>query len=481
MRLRRFMILLGALATSPYLLTGYELTWTEPAPLYTGPDNDVLPTALYDGTGGIWVLWIRGNPSSPFEYHIMASHYDSLGWGVPEVVTPDSLAMLTCLQDVRPYGATVDSSGNLIVAWYYGDYPIGMGRDPTWGIYMRTRSQSGWSDPELIFGIPDITPVFDIDLSTASDGDILLAWCAQGQDAQGLWVVESIYMAEKTAAGWSPIYPIVEGYGNSFMLDVFSRPRMVPDNSGGAWLTYSESYWEFDRADEHKVWACYFKDGNCSERQVISGTSNMDVGSDICMDPSGRLFVAWTSERNGTQDVYRAHRWEGSWSSPVGIATGPANQKSPAIQCDGRDIDWIAFCSGSGISPMDIQVSRAEYHEPGSFMDVLISDTLTINDHPEILVIPSGGVWVIWERSEGDDYDLYFSSTNLICGDANGDLSVTASDGFTVLNYIGSESSLASTWASDVNSDMLITASDGFAILNFLGGSGQQLNCHHID
>jgi hypothetical protein len=63
-----------------------------------------------------------------------------------------------------------------------------------------------------------------------------------------------------------------------------------------------------------------------------------------------------------------------------------------------------------------------------------------------------------------------------ICGDANGDGSVTSGDGFTILNYFGSGPAPVSCWAANVNGDSGLTTGDGFHLLNYLG-AGPALDC----
>jgi hypothetical protein len=63
-----------------------------------------------------------------------------------------------------------------------------------------------------------------------------------------------------------------------------------------------------------------------------------------------------------------------------------------------------------------------------------------------------------------------------LCGDANGDGSITPSDGYTVLNYLGAGPQPASCWAANAAGGDGITPADGYTILNYLGTSGT-LNC----
>jgi hypothetical protein len=63
------------------------------------------------------------------------------------------------------------------------------------------------------------------------------------------------------------------------------------------------------------------------------------------------------------------------------------------------------------------------------------------------------------------------------CGDTNRDSLVTASDGYLLLNFLGSMQSEPFTcWSANTNGDDILTPSDGFRILNYLG-DGPDLNC----
>jgi hypothetical protein len=63
-----------------------------------------------------------------------------------------------------------------------------------------------------------------------------------------------------------------------------------------------------------------------------------------------------------------------------------------------------------------------------------------------------------------------------ICGDANGDGIWAPSDGFYILNHLGSGPEPVSCWCANVNGDGELTSADGYHFLNFLG-VGPDLDC----
>ena len=66
--------------------------------------------------------------------------------------------------------------------------------------------------------------------------------------------------------------------------------------------------------------------------------------------------------------------------------------------------------------------------------------------------------------------------SSYLCGDANGDLSLTTGDAYQILNYFGAGQEPVSCWAANVNGDDLLTTGDGFHLLNYFG-SGPSLDC----
>ena len=64
----------------------------------------------------------------------------------------------------------------------------------------------------------------------------------------------------------------------------------------------------------------------------------------------------------------------------------------------------------------------------------------------------------------------------LRCGDSDGNGTVTPSDGYVVLNYLGDGPPPVSCRVANVNGDSGITPADAFHLLNYLG-SGPDLNC----
>jgi hypothetical protein len=73
--------------------------------------------------------------------------------------------------------------------------------------------------------------------------------------------------------------------------------------------------------------------------------------------------------------------------------------------------------------------------------------------------------------------DSYHGCIPYLCGELNGDGSLTSADGFLLLNYLGSGPAPVDSGSADLNGDDVLTPSDGYQLLNYFGSSGAGLAC----
>jgi hypothetical protein len=90
------------------------------------------------------------------------------------------------------------------------------------------------------------------------------------------------------------------------------------------------------------------------------------------------------------------------------------------------------------------------------------------------------GIVVFSNDDEGGEYALSVIELVGLCGDVNGDGSVTSADGYQTLNHIGDPGGfpISSCWAANVNGDGSLTSADGYHLLNYFGDPiSFPLNC----
>jgi hypothetical protein len=143
---------------------------------------------------------------------------------------------------------------------------------------------------------------------------------------------------------------------------------------------------------------------------------------------------------------------------------------------DSGKLMFYAYASvfSFGMPPAVNRLGTVEFHvtPPGADSAVCIVDSCF---YP-----PAGHLYYTYGTTATDYWPDWFALELTIsaglCGDANGDASVTTGDGYTILNYFGAGPQPVSCWAANVNGDSTLTTGDGFHLLNYLG-AGPTLDC----
>jgi len=151
------------------------------------------------------------------------------------------------------------------------------------------------------------------------------------------------------------------------------------------------------------------------------GTSarvNDDVNSgvaryspDIAVDGAGNVFVVWTDNRRGNDDIYFAHRpASGSWSATVRVNTdsGNAQQSLPAIAVHSAGHTYVVWQDNRN---GDYDIYSAYRSPSGSW-----GNNLRVNDDsdnasqssPDVAVDGSGNAYVVWSDSRNDASHIGF-------------------------------------------------------------------------
>jgi hypothetical protein len=238
-------------------------------------------------------------------------------------------------------------------------------------------------------------------------------------------------------------------------------------------------------------------------------SKNMRVNSfpvmavDISDGPhSANIYVVWANigvpgiNVGPEIDVYMIRSEDGgsSWSSPIRVNQDPSGMGSehyfPWITCDPvTGTLCVVFYDDRNVPSTDCEVFVAVSDDAGdTWEDFRVSDVsftpvpvpgLAYGYFGDYIGISARGgkVYPMWTDNRSGRALTYVSPLSLeVCGDANGDGSVTSGDGYTVLNYFGAGPQPVSCFAANVNGDSGLTTGDGYHLLNYLG-AGTALNC----
>jgi uncharacterized delta-60 repeat protein len=267
------------------------------------------------------------------------------------------------------------------------------------------------------------------------------------------------------------------------------------------------------------------------------GISNSDVGRAIAVDSSGNVYVTGYSVGTGTDWDYATIKYDASGNEQwVRRYNGPANSSDDpsdiGVDPDGNIIVtggsygtgamsdfltikyapdsteiWVArydrgvnndgpselaidasgniYLAGASSAPFGgVEYTTIKYDTNGDTVWVIHYDGPRSYDIGNAIALDgSGNVYVTGDSDSvaAAWYDIVtIKYSQYLCGDSNGDGSVTTADGYHTLNYFGAGPQPNSCFEANVNGDGALTTSDGYHLLNYFG-AGPDLTCAPCD
>jgi photosystem II stability/assembly factor-like uncharacterized protein len=227
-----------------------------------------------------------------------------------------------------------DLAGNWYVSWLtWWDSCIGA---PCPTIQYRELGPNGWATPEVIR-----RPGYSLDLAADPFGSIRLAW------AEGPSDNAHIYTVSADTGGW--LWPNAVRVDQAADFTARNGPAVAVGAEGDtcvAWADRRAGHWDiyasrFDAAGSHRLWPE-------DVRVNGDGTISDQVEPAVAADPSGRIYVAWADDRNGTADIYvQALSPDGTrlWPQDMRANAGSAAdaRHAPALTVDVAGYLYVAW------------------------------------------------------------------------------------------------------------------------------------------
>jgi hypothetical protein len=267
--------------------------WSEPVTLASNPAPYGAGPILVPHTGdSIWAFWI-GEGMGPLQGRCLTA--DS--WSSPELVIQGTEGVYW------PAGIT-DDSGRVLVACYQGSYPVkSPAEQDSWGIYTTTRTDAGWSQPELAQWtmINEAFPTY-VRLGKAKDGSVGMLW---DENCGGINAMESVMVSRRLSTGWTPRCCIAPGRYPDVLCHSGS---LVPGDSTDCLVAFSR--WTAPDSSEVEVWD--MNDSLVGTPAVFSGgLPALARGQDVRFLVFAHGDTLMAAENRGA-----------GWGEPVVIATG---------------------------------------------------------------------------------------------------------------------------------------------------------------
>ncbi|MFO7676514.1 MAG: hypothetical protein R6X12_09390 [bacterium] len=361
--------------------------WSEPV---------VLGDSCYAWVGGpalvatradtIWAIWRVRLP----DYHdyLTGRRFAGDSWAASERLTPDS----SWYQ--YPDGLR-DEQGRVLVAYYRGSYPIsGPVGFEDWGIYTVTRTDTGWSEPELAHDVREEFP-FGIRLGRDRQGGVAMTW---EEGSGGIPHTGSVMLSRRTPEGWTPRRRLAQGnVGISY-----GGASLVPGDSTDFYLAFSGRQREPPYACSLQVWT--------ADDTLVAGPTRFG-GSGLLARTGERRYLALRQADSLFASVNRGQGWE-----PPALVSDDARGYY-WLAADSTGFAWLAWTDSLG------QAVLASYHA-GNFWarpeTVALGQGLS---HVRIAATPGGRAHCCWLAPSGGLSSVHWATRQTMPGveDAAGD------------------------------------------------------------
>jgi hypothetical protein len=345
-----------------------------------------------------------GNEMTPENYHfytVMRS------FGANRVVSPD----LDNLSSVAP--ATVcDKSGNIWVAWHAG---AGGQRD----VYVSKMAVGDGSFAAPVQLTTNASDQSSPDIAVGTDDKLYVAW---QDNRRGNWDIYATTSGDGVT--WSSETQVSDSNDNQV------APAIVVDARSP---NRAHIAWQDDGAGHQDIYVASSADDFATKTvsRITTNTSDQ-TAPDIAVDASNTVYLVWTDDRSGSDDIYGAASNDGPWTN-VPVATGAGSQSSPAIAAEaaGSVLHFVWVDDAGGNS--DVRYGSSNAMPPGPLTGTNIVDDTSGADQTAAAIITTGStgndlqVFVCWQDfrnvATSGDTDLYFvevraeDGTNILVGD----------------------------------------------------------------
>ena len=370
----------------------------------TSGEAQINSRLAVDNAGLIYIVWQDYRQSSASK--ILAQKYSSnreAQW--PNPASPDDQNISTANNTVIP-DILVDIAGNLYISWH--DDSVGnkeaylvkrgsLDGSDIWGSEKKINTLADSYDqshPRIALlensGITSIAVVWQDNRS--GDLDVYMEKFNSTGDKQ--WLPEKIANTNPISDGTSQYDPVLAADSSDNICIAWT------DGRNGSLDVYAAKY----NSDGVAQWAA-----DNIKINTDSGTDSQYSPS-IAINSSDILYIVWTDERNGNQDIY-AQKYNSSgiaqWLEDlrVNIDTSSSNQYSPDIAIDPTDGEPYASWQDDRNGDLDIYATKFE-------------------SYGSISSVASVPVIVVGNKKIGEDPIIYEYSEDHIT-DTDGNLSLT--------------------------------------------------------
>jgi len=242
------------------------------------------------------------------------------------------------------------------------------------------------------------------------------------QTADGsIWVVWASYRS----GDYEIFYKTSSDYGSSWSIDMRLtinssrdvRPSITQDTSGTIWLV-----WSSNRLGNDEIFSKTSSDYGSSwstETQLTTDPS-WDLDPSITQTADGSIWVVWASYRSGDYEIFykTSSDYGSTWTSATQLTTDSDFDKRPSIVQDMDGSIWVVWQSDRGGNQQDVY-----YKTSSDYGSTWSSDTQLTSDNsddmsPSITSPDDGRIWVVWETDRTGEpepnFEIFYKFSDVI-------------------------------------------------------------------
>ena len=283
---------------------------------------------------------------------------------------------------------TSDPSGTIRATWETG-------RDVRSNIYSGSYDGSLWSSAEPVV----VREYWDFHPSMATDslGNVWVAWQSLTDNA-GYYPNMDVSVSYHTPGGWSSPQIITSGG------DYDVEPYVTADHQGGIWVVW-KGWRTVDQNVNSNIFARYY-DGSWSPRMTVTADLHDDSDPVATSDGSGKTWVIWSTNRNGSWDLYSIYHDDGAWSGLIPVTTDGDDDLAPAVATDASGNLWAAWHSWRD---GDANIYASYNNGSGWSAETQITSDPGNDIMPRLSADPSGQLALTWMSNRCGNWDIFAS------------------------------------------------------------------------
>jgi len=235
-------------------------------------------------------------------------------------------------------------------------------------------------------------------ITQTSDGNIWVAWHSFRTGSS------DVFYKTYNGTAWSNYTQLTYDGG------VDGLPSIIQTNDGKIMI-----FWTTSRTGNYEIFYKNSSDGGSSWSSATQLTfdSNDDRGPAILKTADGKLWLFWQSKRTGDFNVFYKNSSDGgsSWSSATQLTFDSNIDKQPAITQANDGTIWLAW-SSNRTGNDDVFYKTSSDNASSWSTETQLTSDLNIDMSPSVMQTDDGNTWIVWQTDINIQDDIYYKVYN---------------------------------------------------------------------